>query len=220
MKDFIIFKRNIELNARTRRHNIALDAGVKIGYGAIDIPRNVSISDEVKIYNGAIIREGTIVYTGCTIGANTMIGHHCVIREATKIGAGCRIGHMVVFEGATEMGDHSFIHAQCHISSYSKIGSYVFIGPMLVTTNDPVMSYKRPNIQKKEVVGVIIHDGARIAAGCAIMPGITIGREALVGANSLVTRDVPDYAIVYGSPAKIMGRVPETHLLKNNGVEI
>ena len=99
------------------------------------------------------------------------------------------------------------------------MGSYVFLGPMVVTANDPVMGHKRKNIEVKPK-GATILDGARIGCGCAIMPGITIGREALVGAGSLVTKDVPDYAIVYGSPAKVMGRVPEAHLLKNNGVEI
>ena len=219
MKEFIVFKRRTDFGHSTKWHNIQLDAGVKIGYGRIKIPRNAHISDEVKIYDGAIIREGTIIYTGCIIGENTMIGHHCVIREAVNIGNNCIVGHHVVFEGCVKVGDCTAIHSQCHITSYSEIGSYVCIGPMTVTANDPVMSHYRKNIEVPPK-GPTICDGARVAAGCVILPGVTIGREAVIGAGSLVTKDVPDYMVAYGSPAKVTMRIPDTALLKNNGVEV
>lgn len=196
-----------------------IDPSVCIGYDKITFPRIKDFDKNVIISDGAIIRGGTIIYIGCRIGIETMIGHHVIIRDATYIGDYCRIGHHVVFEGATEVGDHTIISSQCHITAYSKIGSYVFMGPITVTTNDPVISHKRPNIYIK-YKGVTILDGARIGAGCTILPGITIGREALIGAGSVVTKDVPDYMIAYGAPAKIAGRISNDALLKNNGVDI
>lgn len=195
------------------------DHSVQIGYKKITIPRFKVFNKKVVISDGVIIRDGTIIYIGCQIGNKTMIGHYVIIREVTKIGAHCRIGHHVVFEGATEVGDHTAIHSQCHITSYTKIGSYVLMGPMTVTTNDPVMGHERKNIEVSPK-GPIILDGARIAAGCVILPGITIGMEAMIGAGSLVTKDIPDYAIAYGRPAKVMGRIPDNALLKNNEVDI
>jgi len=178
-----------------------------------DFDKTVNISDR------AIIRDGVIIYIGCHIGIKTMIGHYAIIREATAIGDHCKIGHHVVIEGATQIGNHTSIYSQCHITAYSKIGSYVFMGPMTVTTNDSVMSYKRPEIEI-EYNGITILDGARIGSGCIIFPGITIGKEALIGAGSLVTKDIPDYAIAYGSPARIIGRISDDALLKNNRIDI
>lgn len=195
------------------------DHSVQIGYRKITEPRLKTFIKKVVISDGVIIREGSIIYIGCSIGIKTMIGHHVVMREATKIGDHCRIGHLVVFEGATEVGDHTVISTQCHITAYSKIGSYVFMGPMTVTTNDPVMSHMRPNIEE-EYQGVTILDGARIGAGCTILPCITIGREAMIGAGAIVTRDIPDYAIAYGTPAKVVGWVQDNAFLKNNGIDI
>lgn len=196
-----------------------IDEFVHIGYHKIQKQRINNPCGPVIIGSDVIIRAGSIVYSGCEIGDETMIGHHVIIREGTKIGKDCIIGHHVVFEGATEVGDHSAIHSQCHITSYTKIGSYVFMGPMTVTSNDPVMGHKRKNIEVAPN-GPTILDGARIGCGCVILPGIVIGREAIVGAGSLVTKDIPDYSIAYGSPAKVMGKVPENALLKNNGIDI
>jgi len=196
-----------------------IDEFVHIGYHKIQKPRINNPFGPVLIGDDVIIRNGGIIYSGCQIDDRTMLGHYVVMRDGTKIGKDCMVGHHVVFEGATEVGNFTAIHSQCHVSSYSEIGSYVFMGPMVVSTNDPVMNHMRKNI-KIVYKGITIHHGARIGGGCVLMPGITIGREALIGAGSLVTKDVPDYAIVYGSPAKIMGKVSDDSLLKNNGIDI
>ena len=194
---------------------------VIVGYDRIHFPRTDLILGEVHISENVIIHDGAIIYVGCWIGAETMIGHHTVIREVTTIGSYCKIGHLVVIEGAVEIGDRTSIYSQCHITAYSNIGSYVFIGPMVVTTNDWIMDYERKNIRdSNEYKGVTIHDGARIGAGCVIFPGVTIGREAKIGAGSLVTKDIPDYRIAYGSPISMGGFVPDDERLKNNGIEI
>jgi len=202
-------------------NGLKIDNRVYLGYCKIKEPRICDIDRELVIGDDVIIRHGTIIYTSCKINSGTMIGHHTVIREATTIGSYCKIGHLVVIEGAVVIGDHTSIYSQCHITAYSDIGSYVFIAPMVVTTNDWIMDYERKNIRdNNKYKGVTIHDGARIGAGCVIFPGITIGREAKIGAGSLVTKDIPDYRIAYGSPISMGGFVPDDERLKNNGIEI
>ena len=205
---------------------VASETGIEIGknthiaYNKIKNPRIKLYNEVVYISQNVKICDGAIIYIGCRIGTETIIGHHVVIREATEIGNYCKIGHHTVFEGDTIVGNHTSIQSQCLIAAHTEIGAYVFIGPGVITTNDPVMSYKRPNIEK-ECKGVTILDGARIGAGCVLFPGITIGREVKIGAGSVVTKDILDYRIVYGNPAKAYrGFVPDNELLKNNGVEI
>lgn len=191
-----------------------------IGYEEIMNPRVKKLKSRVIIGDWVTIRHGAIIYTDCKIGNKTMIGHHVVIREATKIGAYCKIGHGTVLEGAIRIGDHTSIQPLCLIAAYTQIGSYVFMGPGVITTNDPIMNYKRPNIEVGCYSPVIIGDGARIGAGCTIVPGVTIGREAKIGAGSLVTKDIPDFKRAIGNPIIIGKDVPEAELLKNNGIDI
>ena len=222
MKDFIIYlKPRFYLTGTLLTHlNIRIGKMVEIGYDKIRSPRIDLDTFKTVIYRDVIIGNGCVINIGCSIGRETMIGHHCVIREATEIGEYSKIGHLTVIEGATTIGHHTSIFANCHVSSFAKIGNYVFMGPMVVSTNDPKMSYMRKNIEPKEWKGPIIHDGARIGGGCTILPGITIGREAMVGAGAIITRDIPDYAVAFGIPATVVGTIPENELLKNNGIEI
>jgi len=222
MRDFIVYTKPQFYLTGTNLIQLNINIGkvVEIGYNKIMHPRRRGIIFPTVIYRDVRIGNGCVINIGCTIGRETMIGHHCVIREATEIGDNCKIGHLTTIEGATKIGHHTSIFANCHVSSFGHIGNYVFMGPMVVSTNDPKMSYIRKNIEPKEFVGPTIHDGARIGGGCTILPGITIGREAMIGAGAIITRDIPDYAIAFGAPAKVVGTVPENELLKNNGINI
>lgn len=199
--------------------NLEIDSNVDIGYDEIQEPR-CEYEDRIEIGDNVIIRSGAIIYIGCKIGNGAMIGHNTVIREACESGEWCRIGHLSSICGNVKIGHHTSIHDQVHITAHSIIGNHVFIGPRTVTMNDPFMSYHRKNIEPEQFKGVTILDGARIGAGCAIVPGITIGKEARVDAGSLVTKDVPDRVIVRGFPAHQSGFVSEKELLKNNGIDI
>jgi len=198
---------------------IEIGQNVNIAYNKITDPRSNIVLEEVSIGNNTKIRDGAIIYSGCWIGKETMIGHNVIVREVTTIGTHCKIGHGTVLEGAITIGDHTSIQPLCLIAAYSEIGSYVFVGPGTITTNDWAMDYKRPNIQS-DYHGVTILDGARIGAGCTIIPGATIGREAKIGAGSLVTKDIPDFKRAIGNPVIIGKDIPENELLKNNDIDI
>jgi acetyltransferase-like isoleucine patch superfamily enzyme len=141
-------------------------------------------------------------YRHVEIGSGTIVGRGAVIRDNVTIGQDCYIGDLSVFEGQTTVGDKTCINAQCHITRFSRIGSHVFIAPFFLSTNDDRMTYHRRD-HGKNLVGVTIGDCVRIAGHVMTLPGVKIGEGAVVGAYSLVTKDVEPYTLVYGIPAKV-----------------
>lgn len=167
---------------------------------------------KTTIGKGTLIEPTAIIQDGCDIGAHCFIGHYCVLRPGTVIGNKTVIGHLTVFEGDCKVGDNCLIHAQCHITKGAVIEDKVFIAPGFVGCNDKKMVHLRRN-GPFIPCAYTIKKGARIAAGVLVMPGVTIGREAVVGLGSVVTKDVGDYEIVYGNPARVKGIVPEDQRL-------
>jgi len=127
-----------------------------------------------------------------------------------KIGKNTKIDAFVYIEEGVEIGDNVKIRPFTFIPSGVKIEDDVFIGPNVVFTND---KYPRVRGVWRELK-TVVKKGASIGAGAVIGPGVTIGKYALVGAGSVVTRDVPDYAIVVGNPAKIVGYVTDEKFKK------
>jgi UDP-2-acetamido-3-amino-2,3-dideoxy-glucuronate N-acetyltransferase len=141
------------------------------------------------------------------IGEGTNIWHFVHIRKGAKIGKNCNIGKSVYIDTGVEIGDNTKIQNFATIYHGAKIGKNVFIGPHACFTND---IYPRANIWNEEKVAkTIVKDGASIGANSTIIADITIGKNALIGAGSVVTKDVPDYALIYGNPARIKGFVCE-----------
>jgi len=181
----------------------------------------VVIGDRVQIDHNTIIKGGTVIETGarissnvrieedCYIGKSTFIGHSCVLRPKTRICEYVVIGHLTVFEGDSHIGSNTLIHAQCHITKGVFIGKKVFIAPLFCGANDPLMCHARRDCLPYEEKGYCIEDGARIAIGVSLLPDIHLGKNCLVGAHSLVTKDVPENCMVRGVPAKSYGEVPE-----------
>jgi acetyltransferase-like isoleucine patch superfamily enzyme len=135
------------------------------------------------------------------IGKGTTLGRGVIIRGDVTIGKNCYIGDLCVFEGVTTVGDNTLINAQCHITRFSKIGNHVFIAPFFLSTNDNKMTYHRRD-HGRNLVGVTIEDNVRIAGHTMTLPGVKIGKGAIVGAYSLVTKDIAPFTFVYGIPAK------------------
>lgn len=148
-----------------------------------------------------IVRRAFLSILNVSIGKGTRVGIGTIIRENTVIGEGCYIGNGCVFEGYTQVGNHVRIESQSHITSYSTIGDYVFIAPFFVSTNDNKLAYHRLG-HGQNLKGVTIERKARIASHVMTLPGVKIGEGAIVGAFSLVTRDVKPYTLVYGIPAR------------------
>jgi UDP-2-acetamido-3-amino-2,3-dideoxy-glucuronate N-acetyltransferase len=162
--------------------------------------------DPVTIGANGIIRSGTIIYSGVKMGNNCQTGHHVVIRENTTIGHFSVIGTGVKCEMDTRIGNHVLIETQSHITGNMVIEDYVFVGGFVGTTNDHRMIWMREGERNFE--GPTLRFGCRIGSGAILLPGITVGREAMVGAGAVVTRDVPPFAIALGVPARVVGEVP------------
>lgn len=148
------------------------------------------------IGDNAIIRSGTVLYCQVVIGDNFQTGHNVIIREGTRIGNNVSIGSSTIVEGDTAIGDHVNIQSMVYLPVRISIGNNVFIGPNAVFTND-----RYP--PSKNLCAFTIKDKAVIGANSTLLPGLTIGEGALVAAGAIVTKDVPDYKMAIGSPAKI-----------------
>ena len=154
------------------------------------------------IKTGSLIRSHTIIYSGCEFGINFSTGHRVTIREYTKFGNNCRVGTISDIQGYSTFGNHCWLHSNVHIGQKSKIGNFVFIYPYVVFTNDPTPP-------SDICIGPTIDDYSQIAVFSVLLPGVKVGKHSLVGAGSIVGKDVGDYQLVLGSPAKFVKDVRE-----------
>ncbi|MDQ7062675.1 MAG: acyltransferase [candidate division KSB1 bacterium] len=156
--------------------------------------------------------ESAFVSPDAIIGADTKIWHGAQIREFARIGDECIIGKDVYIDTAVVVGNRCKLQNGVYLYNPTFIEDGVFVGPGAMTTNDKLPRAVNPDGSLKTsedwVKGSVrIKTGASIGAGAIILPSVTIGSWAMVGAGSVVTRDVPDHALVAGNPAKIIGYV-------------
>jgi len=147
-----------------------------------------------------------------SIGDRTSIWHLAQIREDVVIGSNCVIGRGVYVGPSIKIGDNVKIQNYALIYDPAQIDDGVFIGPAVVLTNDIYprsvnQNGELKNSQGWESLGVLVRTGASIGARAVVLAGTEIGAWSLVGAGSVVIRDVPDYALVVGNPAKQIGWV-------------
>ena len=160
---------------------------------------------------------------GATIGSGTAIWHYCQIREGVEIGQNCILGKGVYIDFDVRIGDNVKIQNGASIFHGTTIESGVFVGPGAIFTNDRSPRAINPDGILKgnddwEVGPILVRYGASIGTGAIILPDVTIGRFALVGAGAIVTRHVSDHALVYGNPARPRGYVCRcaTKLIETN----
>lgn len=154
---------------------------------------------QTLIGKNAIVRSHTVIYAGNRIGENFQTGHHVLIREFNEIGNNVSIGSNTVVEHHVRMGNNVRVHSNAFIPEETILEDNVWIGPNVVITN---ARYPVSKDVKSKLKGPHIQTGAIIGANVTLLPGIEIGENAIVGAGSVVTKNVPAGAIVVGNPAK------------------
>ena len=152
------------------------------------VDHRAHLGGDVRIWHAAQVREGALIGRGCIVGKGAYIDLD------VRIGKNCKIqNHALLYHGCI-------------------LGDGVFIGPSAILTNDPRPRAINPDGTLKdaddwECGQIVIEDGASIGAGAIVLPGVRIGRFALVGAGAVVTRYVPPFALVTGNPARQIGWV-------------
>lgn len=198
---------DVTIGAFTLVHaDVRIGAGTVIGsHCSIGEPTPLATSP-LTIGAGAHIRSHSIVYTGSTFGPGLATGHRVTIREGVRAGARLQVGTLSDLQGDVAIGDDVRMHSNVHVGKESRIGSYVWLFPYVVLTNDPTPPSEGP------YVGPTIEDFAIVATMTTVLPGVRIGRGALVGAHSNVTRDVGEDRLVVGSPAEDRGPTSRVRL--------
>ncbi|MDD5687467.1 MAG: acyltransferase [Elusimicrobia bacterium] len=159
---------------------------------------------ETVIGDNAVIRSHTVIYAGNKIGNNFQTGNKANIRELNKIGDNVSIGTLSVIEHHIQIGSGVRIHTQVFIPEFTVLEDECWIGPNVVFTNAKYP--KSPNV-KKELKGAYIKKHAIVGANSTLLPGIIVGAHTLIGAGSVVTKNVPDGVVVAGNPAKHINKI-------------
>jgi acetyltransferase-like isoleucine patch superfamily enzyme len=189
--------------------NVDIGEGAVIGdFVIIGEPPRGKKPGELKTVIGknATIRSHTVIYAGNIVGDNFQTGHHVMVREENKIADNVSIGASSVVEHHVHIGDNVRIHSQAFIPEETTLEAGCWIGPNVVITNARYPS--SPGV-KSSLRGATVRKNAKIGANATLLPGVVIGENALVGAGTVVTRDVPSGKVVVGNPAQVIRDISE-----------
>ena len=179
-------------------------------------PRERAAPSPTFVHPTAEVSPEAVIGPGCRIWNNAKI------REGAVIGARCRIGSSVYIDARVQVGDCVKIQNGVSVYEGVTIEDGVFVGPGVVFTNDRHPRAISPDGRPRDrwrIVPTSVRYGASIGAGAVIVCGVTIGRWAMVGAGAVVTKDVPDHALVLGMPARVVGFVCRCGLPAAHGDE-
>ncbi len=162
--------------------------------------------------DGARVKPTADVDARAVLGAGTTVWHLAQVRENARLGRDCIVGRGAYVGPGVIIGDYVKLQNYALVYEPARLEDNVFIGPAAVLTND--MYPRSVDVQGKlkrpddwDALGVVVREGASLGARAVVVAGCSIGRWALVGAGAVVTRDVPDFALVAGTPARRIGWV-------------
>ncbi|HSL11194.1 MAG TPA: DapH/DapD/GlmU-related protein [Actinomycetota bacterium] len=178
-----------------------MDDGVVLGYA-----RERDDEMGLELGPGAWLRSGTIVYSGSSIGRRFRTGHHVVIREDTSIGDDVSVWSNSIVDYGCVIGDRVKIHANCYVAQYTEICDDAFLAPGVCVAND---LFPGNATSAAAMRGPWIGPGAQLGVNVTVVPFVSIGAGAIIGAGAVVTRDIPDGVLAYGNPAVVVKRVDE-----------
>ncbi|WP_330115226.1 acyltransferase [Pseudomonas sp. JS3066] len=141
-----------------------------------------------------------------TIGEGTRVWQFVVILRGARIGGNCNICAHSLIEGDVVIGNNVTIKSGVFLWDGTRIEDDVFIGPNATFTNDPM---PRSKVYPDAFSGITVRRGASIGANATLLPGITIGEHAMVGAGAVVTKDVDEYSVVVGNPARVVRKLSD-----------
>ena len=186
--------------------DIDADEGVRLDYP----PERARVSPLV-LGASARLRTGTILYAGSRIGDRFQTGHNVIVREENEIGHDVSVWSNSVVDYGCVIGDGVKIHTNCYVAQYSELGEGAFLAPGVTFAND---LYPGQKGSREWMSGPSVGPRAQIGVNATILPFVTIGDGAIIGAGSVVTRDIPAGMVAYGSPAVVVRKVSELEALK------
>ena len=197
---YTIIYDNVEIS-----DNTVVEAFCEIG-----VSNHLSNGDKLYIGPNSHIRSHSVFYEGSIFLESLVTGHRVTVREKVKAGKNLQIGTLSDLQGHCEIGDFVRFHSNVHIGQKSKIGSYVWIFPYVVLTNDP-------HPPSDTLLGVTVEDYAVIATMSVVLPGAYIRKGCLIGAHSSIKGDTEENMIYAGSPAKKICSTSKIKLYDGSG---
>ncbi len=186
---------------RTRAGQPEADEGVVVGY-----PVSRGSGRTLELGPGARLRSGTALYDGSVIGSGFETGHGVVVREECVIGDEVSVWSNTLIDYGCRIGSRVKIHCNCYVAQFTEIGDDAFLAPGVTTAND---LYPGDERSAALLGGPKIEAGAQIGVNVTILPYVRIGAGAIIGAGSVVTRDVAPGMVAFGNPAVARRRVAD-----------
>jgi UDP-2-acetamido-3-amino-2,3-dideoxy-glucuronate N-acetyltransferase len=234
MGPFVVIHKNVQIGSKCRiGSHVIIHEGTLIG-NEVRIDDNTVIGKQPMRAKRSIFQDSTdwmpaeigdscmigaqvVIYCGCILSGNILVADGAAIREEVTVGEFTIVGRGVTIENKCSIGKKCKLETGSYITAYSQIADFCFIAPMVTTTNDNYLG--RTEERFKHFKGVTVKEGGRIGANATILPGKIIGEDAVVGAGTLVTKDVPDKNVVVGVPGRKFGETPKEQLLSEQGWE-
>lgn len=219
IEDHVVVGDNCYIDYNTIiKENVTLGANSFVGANSIlgeflqdFFDGNVNKKHPLTIGEHALIRSGAIIYGDTEIGPYFQAGHRVTIREKTHMGEHVILGTLSDVQGDCQIGNYVHMHSNVHIGMKATLKDFVWIYPYVVLTNDPTPP-------SETLDGVTVEKFAVVCTGTVVLPGLHIGQDALIGAGTTLTKDVPDMTIMVGNPGRPVGNV--TKIRNDKGEQV